>query len=182
MSVESAQNQPVPGGPTPPASGTNPPAKVVGVDHVAISVRDLNRSVEFYTKVIGLKLSVREYQKPGIEFFLDCGKSLIGLLQGEPAQIGEAARGSGPSASGPVPAPVASVSTPAPFGSNPFGVNHVSFRAHTSDFDEAVETLKAHSVNIAFIKKREKSWSVYFYDPDGNKLEITAWPEEDVAR
>lgn len=127
----------------------------IGLDHVAISVHDLNRSVEFYTKVLGLKLSSREYQKPGIEFFLDCGSSLIGLMQGDPAQ------GLHPLADGGI------------------GANHVSFRVHTRDFDAAVESLKAHDVKITFMKKREKSWSVYFCDPDGNKLEITSWPDED---
>lgn len=135
--------------------------KPLGIDHAAISVRDLNRSAAFYTKVMGLKLTKREYQKPGIEFFLDCGTSLIGLIQGQPAAGAPAA------------------SSEAAFGEQPFGVNHVSFRVHTRDFDAAVETLKANDVQIAFTKKREKSWSVYFFDPDGNKLEITAWPEED---
>ena len=39
--------------------------------------------------------------------------------------------------------------------------------------------LEAHQVSIEFAKKRPKSWSLYFYDPDGNKLEATAWPLED---
>lgn len=134
----------------------------VGIDHAAISVRDLNKSVAFYTTVLGLKLTSREYQKPGIEFFLDCGNSLIGLLQGEPAP-GQPSAGTNPAA----------------FGTQPFGVNHISFRVPAREFDAAVESLKAHQVQIAFMKKREKSWSVYFYDPDGNKLEITAWPQED---
>src|SRR5256885_8269041 len=30
-----------------------------------------------------------------------------------------------------------------------------------------------------YAKKRPKSWSLYFYDIDGNKLEATAWPVED---
>lgn len=129
----------------------------VGIDHAAISVRDLNRSTEFYTQVLGLKLTKREYAKPGIEFFLDCGDSLVGLIQGDPAQ-GEH-----------------------PLTDKGVGGNHIGFRVRARDFDGAVEALKAHSVKITFMKKREKSWSVYFCDPDGNKLEITAWPEEDKA-
>jgi len=39
--------------------------------------------------------------------------------------------------------------------------------------------LEMHHVKIEFAKKRPKSWSLYFYDPDGNKLEATAWPLED---
>ena len=52
-----------------------------GIDHVAFNVRDLDKSLEFYTKVIGLKVTEREPSKPGIEYFLDCGPSLLGIIQ-----------------------------------------------------------------------------------------------------
>lgn len=141
-----------------PGEGRAPAIRPAGIDHVAISVLDLKRSVEFYTGVLGLTLTRREYQKPGIEYFLDCGASLVGLIQGDPAQGVHPLAGDG------------------------VGGNHVGFRVHARDFDAAVEALKAHQVKITFMKKREKSWSVYFCDPDGNKLEITAWPEEDGPR
>jgi catechol 2,3-dioxygenase-like lactoylglutathione lyase family enzyme len=129
--------------------------RVKGIDHAAISVKNLDKSLEFYTKVLGLEISPRENQKPGIEYFLDCGTSLIGLIQGD--QWGEKhfLQDAG------------------------LGGNHVSFRVNTTDFDEAIEELRRHKVTITFIKKREKSWSAYFLDPDGNKLELTAWPLED---
>lgn len=129
--------------------------QVQGIDHVAINVRDLNRSLEFYTKVLGLRISEREYQKPDAEYFLDCGSSLIGLIQGKEEEGTHLLLDKG------------------------LGGNHVSFRIRTQDFDRAVEELKRRQVPIHFSKKREKSWSVYFEDPDGNKLEMTAWPLED---
>ena len=55
--------------------------KIQGIDHVAVNVRDINKSVDFYTKVIGLKITEREPSKPGVEYFLDCGPSLIGIIQ-----------------------------------------------------------------------------------------------------
>lgn len=128
---------------------------VKGIDHVALNVRDLNVSLKFYTEVIGLKISEREFQKPGIEYFLDCGPSLVGLIQGIP----EGGRHA--------------------FADGGVGANHFSFRIDTKDFDHIVEELKTRGVTVQFSKKREKSWSVYFLDPDGNKLEMTAWPEED---
>lgn len=131
--------------------------KVSGIDHAAISVRDLEKSLEFYTKILGLKISPREYQKPGIEYFLDCGESLIGLIQGDEKGNHHFLQDSG------------------------LGGNHVSFRVKTKDFDGCVEELKKQNVTITFMKKREKSWSVYFLDPDGNKLELTSWPLEDVC-
>jgi len=129
-----------------------------GIDHAAINVRDLAKSLEFYTGVLGLRVSPREHQKPGIEHFLDCGTSLIGLIQGDPAGEAHALKDGG------------------------LGGNHVSFRVATADFDAAVDALKAAGVTVTFSKKRERSWSVYFLDPDGNKLEITAWPLEDGGR
>lgn len=126
-----------------------------GIDHAALSVRDLERSLRFYTEVLGLKISEREYQKPGVEYFLDCGESLIGLIQGRPEGNKHLLEDAG------------------------IGGNHVSFRVPTREFDAAVEELKRLGVTVTFQKKRERSWSVYFLDPDGNKLEITAWPLED---
>ena len=92
--------------------------KVRGIDHVALSVRDLDKALEFYTKVIGLKITDREYSKPGIEYFLDCGTSLIGLIQGDPKGNSHLLQDGG------------------------LGGNHVSFRADTSEFDKIVDPKK----------------------------------------
>ncbi len=129
--------------------------KIQGFDHAAISVRDLEVSRKFYEDVVGLKVSPREYQKPGVEYFMDCGTSLIGLIQGDPNGEKHLLQDSG------------------------LGGNHISFRVATKDFDAVVKDLKDLGVTITFEKKRERSWSVYFLDPDGNKLEFTAWPLED---
>lgn len=129
--------------------------RVLGIDHVAISVSDVEKSLEFYTKVLGLKITQREYQKPGAEYFLDCGPSLVGLIQGDRAGEKHLLQDGG------------------------LGGNHFSFRVHTKDFDRIVEEVKARGIPITFFKKRDRSWSLYFLDPDGNKLELTAWPLED---
>jgi catechol 2,3-dioxygenase-like lactoylglutathione lyase family enzyme len=128
---------------------------IQGIDHVAFNVRDLDKSLEFYTKVIGLKITEREPSKPGIEYFLDCGTSLLGIIQAK------------------------DLSSSHLFANEGLGANHFSFRVHSSDFDAMIAHLKAHDVKIEFSKKRPKSWSLYFYDIDGNKLEATAWPLED---
>jgi len=130
---------------------------ILGIDHAAINVRDLDRALEFYSKILGLTITEREYSKPGIEYFLNCGGALIGLIQGDEKGAHH------------------------PLADGGLGGNHIAFRVKTSDFDAALNELMAKGVKIAFSKKREKSWSIYFYDPDGNKLEITAWPEEDRA-
>ena len=129
--------------------------KVLGVAHVAISVSDLDRSLQFYANVLGLKISEREHQKPGTEYFLDCGSSLVGLIQGDKNGKKHFLQEGG------------------------LGGNHFGFRVPAKEFDAAVEELKKQNIPITFTKKREKSWSCYFLDPDGNKLEITSWPLED---
>ena len=128
---------------------------IQGIDHVAINVRDIDKSVEFYTKVIGLKVTEREPSKPGIEYFLDCGPSLIGIIQANDMGISHQ------------------------FENEGLGANHFSFRIYAKDFDRMIRRLEDNFVAIEYAKKREKSWSLYFYDIDGNKLEITAWPRED---
>jgi catechol-2,3-dioxygenase len=122
---------------------------------VAFNVRDLDRSLEFYTKVLGLKISERECSKPGIEYFLDCGTSLLGIIQAKDLTRSHL------------------------FANEGLGANHFSFRVHSRDFDAMIAHLEASKIKIEFAKKRPKSWSLYFYDIDGNKLEVTAWPQED---
>jgi len=129
--------------------------RIQGIDHVAINVRDIDKAVEFYTKVIGLKITEREPSKPGVEYFLDCGPSLIGIIQAKDLSVSHQ------------------------FENEGLGANHFSFRIHAKDFDQMIKRLEDNDVAIEFAKKREKSWSLYFYDIDGNKLEITAWPGED---
>jgi len=128
---------------------------IQGIDHVAFNVRDLDKSLEFYTKVIGLKVTQREPSKPGIEYFLDCGTSLLGIIQAK------------------------DLSSSHLFANEGLGANHFSFRVHSNDFEAMIKHLEAHHTKIEFAKKRPKSWSLYFYDLDGNKLEATAWPLED---
>ena len=129
--------------------------KIQGFDHVAINVRDIDKSVKFYTEIIGLKITEREPSKAGIEYFLDCGPSLLGIIQAKDFSNVHA------------------------FENEGLGANHFSFRLHSNDFEPMIEHLENNGVRIEFAKKRKRSWSLYFYDLDGNKLEATSWPVED---
>ena len=129
--------------------------QIQGIDHVAINCRDLDKSLDFYTRIFGLKVTGREPSKPGTEYFLDCGPSLLGLIQAKNLENNHL------------------------FDHEALGANHFSFRIHAKDFDGMIKRLEENYVQIEFAKKRDKSWSLYFYDLDGNKLEVTAWPRED---
>ena len=85
--------------------------KVQGIDHVAFNVRDLDKALKFYTDVIGLKITGREPSKPGIEYFLDCGSSLLGIIQAKDLTNSHL------------------------FANEGLGANHFSFRVHAQDFD-----------------------------------------------
>jgi len=103
--------------------------KIIGIDHVAFNVRDLNKSLEFYTKVIGLKITEREPSKPGIEYFLDCGPSLLGVIQAKDLESNHL------------------------FANEGLGANHFSFRVHSNDFGPMIEQLEKHQTKIEFAKK-----------------------------
>lgn len=129
--------------------------QIKGIDHVAINVHNLDQALEFYTRIIGLNITQREPSTPGVEYFLDCGPSLIGLIQAQDLTRAHNFEDAG------------------------LGANHFSFRVHSKDFEPMIKRLEDFKIKIEFAKKREKSWSLYFYDLDGNKLEVTAWPMED---
>lgn len=129
--------------------------KIRGIDHVAINVSDLDKALEFYKTVIGLQITQREPSKPGIEYFLDCGPSLIALIQAKDLNPDHT------------------------FEHQGLGANHFALRVHSNDFEPMIKRLEDQGIPIEFAKKREKSWSLYFFDLDGNKLEVTSWPLED---
>ena len=129
--------------------------RIHGLDHVAINVRDLEVALKFYTEILGLRVTQREPSKPGKEYFLDCGASLIGLIQGDATGSSHLLQEQG------------------------LGGNHVAFRVQAQEFDRILDELTRRGVPILHVKKREQSWSMYFTDPDGNTLELTAWPHED---
>ena len=129
--------------------------QIQGIDHVAINVRNIDASVHFYTEVIGLKITEREPSKPGIEYFLDAGPSLVGIIQADNTDDQHLFKHTG------------------------LGANHFSFRIPAKDFDAYIAHLEVNEVKIEYAKKRDKSWSLYFYDLDGNKVEVTSWPRED---
>jgi catechol 2,3-dioxygenase-like lactoylglutathione lyase family enzyme len=108
--------------------------KVLGIDHAAINVKDLKASLDFYTNVLGLKITEREPSKPGVEYFLDCGSSLIGLIQADQKDKGHLLQDAG------------------------FGGNHVAFRVPAKEFDRVAEELRERGVKVHFSKKRERSW------------------------
>lgn len=120
-----------------------------GIDHVAMSVNDIERSAKWYADVLGFeKRFVNQWG--GVPTFIGLGKTAIALF---PAR--------GPSSSKP----------PAP---EPIRMLHLAFRADRKNFEAAQQELKRREIRFSF-EDHEIAHSIYFIDPDGHKLEITTY-------
>lgn len=128
--------------------------EVERLDHVALRVADLGRSVEFYQRVLGLRDAF-----PGMWG----GVPTILLTAGPGARTGvalfPAGGGGGPPARG-----TAGV------------VDHVAFAVPNEEFERALRHLDREGVEFTRQQHGIAS-SVYFEDPDGHRLEITTYPE-----
>ena len=120
-----------------------------GIDHVAIAVRNVPRSVEWYRTVLRLE---RRHE----DVWGDC-PAIVG--------IGTTAIALFP-VSGGEPAPVP--------GRSALAMRHVAFRATAANFADAQQSLTRQGIAFEFQDHRI-SHSIYFSDPDGHQIEITTY-------
>ena len=133
------------------------PFSVTKLGHVVLMVRDLERSLEFYTQVLGFKVSdiYPETMMKGGMAFLRCNADHHGI-----ARVGQ---GADPSAQR--------------------ELHHMAFEVATLDeVLRAAEHLKQHDVPIDFEGRRRAGCqvAVEFRDPDNHSLEIF-WGLDQVA-
>ena len=123
-----------------------------GLDHVALGVRDVERSADWYVEVLGFE---RRYQGMwnGVPVFVVRDKTAIALF---PAKTDEAN---------------ASQSRPRN------GMLHLALRADRKNFVAAQSDLTRRGIAFHFTD-HEISHSIYFRDPDGIELEITTYELE----
>jgi catechol 2,3-dioxygenase-like lactoylglutathione lyase family enzyme len=125
------------------------PFKIQRLGHVVVMVRDLARSVTFYTQILGFKVSdvYPEEMQPGGFAFLRCGTdhhsiALVGNGAGESKHI---------------------------------ELHHIAFEVATvEEVFRARDRLRAEKVPITFEGRRRAGCqiSVEFLDPDGHSIEI----------
>jgi catechol 2,3-dioxygenase-like lactoylglutathione lyase family enzyme len=131
-------------------------ASLQGIDHVAVTVADLDRSCDFYAGLFGVG-DVRDYVRDG-------RVSVRQLTLGGGARLSVHQAGNGVEL-------VAARPTP--------GSMDICFR-FGGPIEEAVALLGAHGVAIADgpsprrLSDGRPSHSVYFHDPDGNLVELMA--------
>jgi len=128
-----------------------------GIDHVALSVRDVERSSQWYIDVLGFE---RRHQ---------------GMWDGVPVFIG---KGTTSLALFPVNEELVRQGTDSPWRiqsvRGDVRMLHLALRANRQNFLRAQEELKRRGIKFEF-QDHEISHSIYFRDPDGHKLEITTY-------
>jgi catechol 2,3-dioxygenase-like lactoylglutathione lyase family enzyme len=152
-----------------------------GINHLALVCRDMQRTVEFYSGVLGMPL-IRTIDLPagmGQHFFFDCGGGdCIAFFWF-------------PDAPEPVPGVSAPVDRPdrGPLTSAIGSMNHVALNVPEDRIEEYRERLLAAGVDCSEVANHDESeWgisadvhpgvfvrSIYFRDPDGILLEFAAW-------
>jgi catechol 2,3-dioxygenase-like lactoylglutathione lyase family enzyme len=125
-----------------------------GIDHVAMSVRDVECAAKWYMEVLGFERRFSEMWD-GVPVFIGKGTTAIALF---PAQSNTTSK------------------------SERAGVRmlHLAFRATGKNFLAAQEELKQRGIQFEF-QDHEISHSIYFRDPDGHELEITTYDLKGVA-
>ena|ERR1700730_3181877 len=126
-----------------------------GIDHVALSVRDVERSAQWYADVLGFEKRF-EGKWEGVPTFIGKGKTALALF---PVRDNE--------------------SRIAPRRAS-ITMLHLALRTDRANFLKAQEELKARGINFHF-QDHEISHSIYFRDPDGHELEITTYELEGRA-
>ena len=129
--------------------------KIEALDHVALAVRDVERSAQWYAEVLGFK---REHEGMwnGVPIFIGNGAAAIALF---PARDKAGSAGSAGSTSH----DRAAVRT-----------LHFAFRANRENFLRAQDELKKRAILFDF-QDHEISHSIYFRDLDGHEIEITTY-------
>ncbi len=119
------------------------------IDHVALTVRNVARSVAWYQAVLGLERRYADVwgECPAV---LGVGSTSVALF---PARV-------------PDPAP--------PPGHDVLSIRHIAFRVDRAAFDQARGELETHGVSPSFAD-HTAAHSLYFTDPDGHQLEITTY-------
>ena len=124
-----------------------------GIHHFTLTVTDISRSIDFYTRLLGFQMAV----DLGERKILSNGSMLLVL--------------------GPPPVPEQAI-TDDRFNENRVGLDHVSFNVESrSELEDAVELFDSEGVSHGEIKDLGEGLSIYvlaFRDPDNIQLELTA--------
>ncbi|AQT78346.1 glyoxalase [Mycolicibacterium litorale] len=162
----------------------NPEFELGGINHVALVCSDMQRTVDFYSNVLGMPL-IKSIDLPdglGQHFFFDAGNGdCVAFFWFADAPDGEAGNT--------LPAALPGLgSIVSAVGS----MNHLAFHVPAEKFDEYRRRLKEKGVRVGPVLNHDDSpsqvaadfrpgvyvRSFYFTDPDGIVLEFACWTRD----
>jgi catechol 2,3-dioxygenase-like lactoylglutathione lyase family enzyme len=120
-----------------------------GVDHIALGVRDIERSAKWYIEVLGFE-RFHEGMWDGVPTFIGKGNTGIALFPANPN-----AKSTRPT-------------------HRDIRMLHLAFRANRENFLAAQRELEKRGIKFEF-QDHGIAHSIYFTDPDGHQLEITTY-------
>ena len=134
--------------------------RIQALDHIVLNVRDIDRSLSFYTETLGLqpeRLDEFKAGKVGFPSVRITDDTVIDLF--------------------PIKGPAAGNISDEKFAGN---LNHFCMVIGTDDFSGIVEYLKEKEIPIragpvSRWGARGRATSVYFLDPDGNEIELRCY-------
>jgi catechol 2,3-dioxygenase-like lactoylglutathione lyase family enzyme len=126
--------------------------EVEGIDHVALAVRDVERSVLWYREVLGLERRHADVWGD-VPAFICAGTTCLALF------------------------PVNTESPKPPPDRRTLTMRHLAFRVNRENFVHAQRALAERGISFTS-EDHTIALSIYFADPDGHQLEITTY---DVA-
>jgi catechol 2,3-dioxygenase-like lactoylglutathione lyase family enzyme len=123
--------------------------QVQGINHLVIEVKDLKGSEEFYCDLLG-------FEPAGRDLWPDCGRSLaLRAASGQQLVLAESE----------------------PPRSLPETGTHQAYRVAPADRETIARKLSARAVKLHTYNEdrpAEKQDNFYFYDPDGNRIQLIA--------
>ncbi len=163
-------------------AGRNREFEIRGVNHLALVCKDMARTVDFYSNVLGMPL-IKTLELPGgsgQHFFFDIGGGDLLAFFWFP-HAPEAAPGIASPRQGVLDISTAHAS-----------MNHVAFDVPEEKIEEYRERLVEKGIEVTEVVNHDESpqgvsrtptattfvRSIYFWDPDGIMLEFAAWTRE----
>jgi len=170
---------------------TNEEFEILGLNHVAMVCKDMQRTIDFYTNVLGMKL-VKSFDLPGGMgqhfFFSMGGRECLAFFWFADA----AERQPGISNPRKNVDPAVVFEDPSALCSSHGSMNHFAFNVPADKIDDYRQKLLDKGVDVSPLMHHDNSpmqasddvhegtWvsSIYFQDPDGILLEFAAWQRE----
>ncbi len=123
---------------------------ITGLDHIALTVRDQNISLEWYQRVLGMERRYEEANGADDPVFVCAGNACLALF---PAKTSD-----------PLPVPDHHV----------LAMRHFAFRLSRANFERAQVELSEQQIPFRF-EDHTMAHSMYLSDPDGHRVELTTY-------